>query len=392
MEETEEQITSTWYVTCVTVFAPGAVAHREYAFSFYLTQLNQHRDVPGRSDTARSKDLTQLKGLLEEKSSEYAELLKQQECSLARYAASHGCICNPVPRKCQLESCIPTCSRLVVSLHLPVLHRKPGPAATRASLALKTMSQAVSTCRVTSDLSERSRQLKTAQTDAQQTFQQSEAKHADLLSQLKTAQLATQQAHDAQVEAEQQLQTTQQASAQKLNQVTADFDQQVHATKHSAYEEFGEKLQILQQECEDQVAAARSEAQQLEAEHQDRIQHLQQQLEAAHHDSKKQLQQQLQACQQDCESLQAEKLALEQQVQSAKADSARDLQDLRDKTKSAVAAQMRQHSLKLEDEKSAHNKATSRLQLEVAELQAALERQQEDSAVSTKCCKSTWQA
>ena len=62
-------------------------------------------------------------------------------------------------------------------------------------------------------------------TDAQQTFQQSEAKHADLLSQLKTAQLATQQAHDAQVEAEQQLQITQQASAQKLNQVTADFDQ-----------------------------------------------------------------------------------------------------------------------------------------------------------------------
>jgi hypothetical protein len=150
--------------------------------------------------------------------------------------------------------------------------------------------------------------------------------------------------------------------------------------QHSAYEEFGEKLQILQQECEDQVAAARSEAQQLEAEHQDRIQHLQQQLEAARHDSKKQhQQQQLQACQQDCKSLQAEKLVLEQQVQSAKADGARDLQELRDNIKSAVAAQMRQHSLKLEDEKSAHKKATGRLQVEVAELQAALERQQEDS-------------
>ncbi len=235
------------------------------------------------------------------------------------------------------------------------------------------------TCRVTSDLSERSRQLQTAQTDAHQVFQQSKAKHADLLSQLKTTQLATQQAYDAQVEAEQQLHTTQQASAQQLNQVTADFDQQVHAAKSSAYEESGEKLSILQQDCEDQVAAARSEAQQLEAEHQDRIQHLQQQLEAAHHDSKKQLQQQLQACQQDCESLQAEKLALEQQVQSAKADSARELQEVRNKCKGAVAAQMAQHSRKFEDEQSAHQKATGCLQIEVAELQAALERQQEDS-------------
>jgi len=249
-----------------------------------------------------------------------------------------------------------------------------------ASLALKVVSRGVLlTCRVTSELSERSKQLQSAQTDAQQTFEHSKAQHADLLNQLQTAQLATQQAHDAQVEAEQQLHTTQQASAQQLNQVTADFDQQVHAAKFSAYEESGEKLSILQQDCEDQVAAARSEAQQLEAEHQDRIQHLQHQLEAAHHDSLKPLQQQLQACQQDCESLQAEKLALEQQVQSAKADSARDLQELRDTAKSAVAAQMRQHSLKLEDEKSAHKKATGRLQIEVAELQAALESQQEDS-------------
>ncbi len=40
---------------------------------------------------------------------------------------------------------------------------------------------------------------------------------------------------------------------------------------------------------------------------------------------------------------------------------------------------MRQHSLKLEDEKSAHKKAIGRHQIQVAELQAALERQQEDS-------------
>jgi len=250
------------------------------------------------------------------------------------------------------------------------------------------------TCRATSDLSERSKQLQAAQTDAHQAFQQSKAQHADVLNQLQRAQLATQQAHNAQVESEQQLQTTQQASAQHLTQVTADFEQQMHAAKHSAYEESGEKLQILQQEYEDQVAAARSEAQQLEAEHQDRLKHLhqqlvvehqtrlnrlQQQLQAAHADSLKQLQQQLQACQQDCESLQAEKLTLEQQVQSAKADSARDLQELRDMTKSAVAAQMRQHSCKLEDQQSAHKKAAGRHQIEVAELQAALERQQEDS-------------
>ncbi len=212
---------------------------------------------------------------------------------------------------------------------------------------------------MTSDLSERSKQLQSAQTDAQQVFQQSKAQHADLLNQLQRAQLATQQAHDAQVEAEQQLQITQQASNQQLIQVTADFDQQMHAAKHSAYEESGEKLQILRQQYEDQVAAAWSEAQQVESEHQDRLQHLhqqleveqqkclnrlQQQLEAAHHDSLKQLQQQLQARQQDCESLQAEKLTLEQQVQSAKADSARDLQEVRDKCKGAVAAQMAQHS------------------------------------------------
>ena len=247
---------------------------------------------------------------------------------------------------------------------------------------------------MTSDLSERSKQLQSAQTDAQQVFQQSKAQHADLLNQLQRAQLATQQAHDAQVEAEQQLQITQQASNQQLIQVTADFDQQMHAAKHSAYEESGEKLQILRQQYEDQVAAAWSEAQQVESEHQDRLQHLhqqleveqqkclnrlQQQLEAAHHDSLKQLQQQLQARQQDCESLQAEKLTLEQQVQSAKADSARDLQEVRDKCKGAVAAQMAQHACKFEDEQSAHKKATGRLQIEVAELQAALERQQEDS-------------
>ena len=35
---------------------------------------------------ARSEDLADLKWQLEEKSSEYAELLKQHECSLARYA------------------------------------------------------------------------------------------------------------------------------------------------------------------------------------------------------------------------------------------------------------------------------------------------------------------
>ncbi|DBB00816.1 TPA: hypothetical protein ACH3X1_000745 [Trebouxia sp. C0004] len=337
--------------------------------------MNQLPDMPGRSDMG-SKDLAELKILLEEKTSEYAELLKQHEFSLTR---------------------------------------------------------------VTSDLSERSKQLQAAQTDAHHAFQQSKAQHADLLDQLHRAHLATQQAHDAQVEAEQQLQTTQHASAQQLHQVTADFDQQVHAAKHSAREESGEKLQIVQQEYEDQLAAAMSEAdqkmsiittqlsqqlqaaqseaqqqqlqvhdmqhqadaqlqivthelqQQLEAEHQDRLKHLQQQseaehqnrlnglqqqLQAAHHDSLKQLQQQLQACEQDCESLQAEKLALEQQVLSAKADSDRDLQELRDKIRSAAAAQMRQHSCKLEDE---HKKAAGRHQVEVAELQAALERQQQDS-------------
>jgi len=52
------------------------------------------------------------------------------------------------------------------------------------------------------------------------------------------------------------------------------------------------------------------------------------------------------------------------------------LQELLDKCK---GAQMRQHSCKLEDEQSAHKKAAGRHQIEVAELQAALERQQEDS-------------
>ena len=89
----------------------------------------------------------------------------------------------------------------------------------------------------------------------------------------------------------------------------------------------------------------------------------------------KQLQQQLQACQQECESLQAEKLTLEQHIQLVKADSARDMQELRDKTKGAVAAQMRQHSCKLDEEQTAHKKAADRHQIEVAELQAA----QEDS-------------
>ncbi len=42
--------------------------------------------MPCRSDTARSEDLADLKRLLEEKTSEYAELLKQHEFSLARYA------------------------------------------------------------------------------------------------------------------------------------------------------------------------------------------------------------------------------------------------------------------------------------------------------------------
>jgi len=289
------------------------------------------------------------------------------------------------------------------------------------------VSRGFSTCRVTSDLSERSKQLQSAQTDAHQAFQQSKAQHADLLNQLQTAQLANQQAHDAQIEAEQQLQTTHQACAQQLNQVIADFDQQVHAAKRSAHEESGEKLQILQQECEHQLAATVSEAdqklsavttqlsqqlqaaqsdaqqqqlqghdmqhqadaqlqtvthelqQQLEVEHQDRLKCLEQQLQADHDHSLKQLQQQLQACQQECESLQAEKLTLEQQVQSVKADNARDMQELRDKTKGAVAAQMRQHSCKLDEEQTAHKKAAGRHQIEVAELQAALERQQEDA-------------
>jgi len=266
------------------------------------------------------------------------------------------------------------------------------------------------TRRVTSDLSERSKQLQSAQTDAQHIFQQSKAQHADLLNQLQTAQLATQQARDAQVEAEQQLQNTQQVSAQQLNEATAVFDQQVHA---AAYEGSDEKLQSLQQEYEDQLAAALSEAdqkmsvltmqlsQQLQEAQRGAEQHqllqvhdmqhpadtqlqtvtrkVQQQLEAEHQDRLKQLQQQVQACQQDCESLQAEKLALEQQVQSAKADSARDLQELRDKIESAVAVQVRQHSCKLKHEQSAHKKAAGRLQIEVAELQAALEHQQEDS-------------
>jgi len=265
---------------------------------------------------------------------------------------------------------------------------------------------------VTSDLSERSKQLQSAQTDAHQAFQQSKAQHADLLNQLKTAQLTTQQAHDAHIEAEQQLQTTQQACAQQLNQVIADFDQQVHAAKRSAHEESGEKLQILQQEYEHQLAATVSEAdqklsavttqlsQQLQAAQSDAqqqqlqlhdMQHqadaqlqtvtheLQQQLGIEHQDHLKCLEQQLQACQQECESLQAEKLTLEQQVQSVKADNARDMQELRDKTKGAVAAQMRQHSCKLDEEQTAHKKAAGRHQIEVAELQAALERQQEDA-------------
>ena len=39
-----------------------------------------------RSDAARSEDLADLERQLEEKTSECAELLKQHECSLARYA------------------------------------------------------------------------------------------------------------------------------------------------------------------------------------------------------------------------------------------------------------------------------------------------------------------
>ena len=115
---------------------------------------------------------------------------------------------------------------------------------------------------MTSDLSERSKQLQCAQTDAQQAFQQSKAQHADLLNQVQTAKLATQQAHVAQIEAEQQLQITQHASAQQLNQVTAAFDQHVRAAKHSAHEESSEKLPTLQQQYEDRLAAAMSEADQ----------------------------------------------------------------------------------------------------------------------------------
>ncbi len=90
VQETEEQITSTWYLFCVTVFAvsaSGAVAHRRaHAFSLYVIQLKQLPDMPGRSDTACSKDLAELTSLSEDKSREYAELLKQHEFSLARYA------------------------------------------------------------------------------------------------------------------------------------------------------------------------------------------------------------------------------------------------------------------------------------------------------------------
>jgi len=115
--------------------------------------------------------------------------------------------------------------------------------------------------------------------------------------------------------------------------------------------------------------------QQLKVEHQDRLKCLEQQLQAHHDGSLKQLQQQLQGC----ESLQAEKLTLEQHIQLVKADSARDMPELRDKTKGAVAAQMRQHSCKLDKEQTAHKKAADCHQIEVAELQAALESQQEDS-------------
>ena len=106
MQETEEQISSTWYVVCLTVFAvstPGAVAHPAYVFSLYLTQLSQLPDMHGRSDTARSKDLADFKSLLEDKTSEYAKLLKQHEFSLARYATFHGCVCNPVQANASLN-------------------------------------------------------------------------------------------------------------------------------------------------------------------------------------------------------------------------------------------------------------------------------------------------
>ncbi|DBB00819.1 TPA: hypothetical protein ACH3X1_000747 [Trebouxia sp. C0004] len=85
--------------------------------------------MPGRSDMGGSKGLAELKSLLEGKTGEYAELLKQHEFLLAR---------------------------------------------------------------VTSDLSEHSKQLQAARTDAHHAFQQSEAQHADLLNQLHRAQLATQ--------------------------------------------------------------------------------------------------------------------------------------------------------------------------------------------------------
>ncbi len=117
--------------TVFAVFAPGAVAHRAYAFSLCLTQLNQLPEMPGRSDTARSKDLAELKSLLEEKSSKYAELLKQHEFSLARYAAFHGCICNPFQAHASLNheyphaldlwsACLCLCIIGILDLQLPM--------------------------------------------------------------------------------------------------------------------------------------------------------------------------------------------------------------------------------------------------------------------------------
>ena len=66
--------------------ASGAVAHKAYALSLCSTELNPLPDLPGRSDTVRSKDVAKLNSLPEDRTGEHAELLEQHEFSLARYA------------------------------------------------------------------------------------------------------------------------------------------------------------------------------------------------------------------------------------------------------------------------------------------------------------------
>lgn len=262
-------------------------------------------------------------------------------------------------------------------------------------------------CRFTSDLIERSQQLQSAKTDATQVFEQSQLQRADLLRQLQAAQLATQQACDAQLDTEQKLHHRQQVSDKQLREVTAEMCQQAQAAKHSQ-----DALSLLQEEFQQRLAAALSEADQklssttaglsqqlraaqAHAQHQQQqLQDLQchadsqlqvattaleQRLQVEHGGSMQQLQQQLQTCQHDYQSMRTQNIALEQQVQSAKAAKVADLQELRDKFKSAHDANLRQHFGMLEDTKRAHKKAADRHAIEVAELQAALEREQDRS-------------